>query len=146
MTRRVIGLTVLALGVVAVAAFTVAMVMVVYPRVLKLTAPGLCPDDMPDAFVVSFTSQAPDGGTSTEISLFCMGERGQFTEIGLAAPYLRLTGAATVGLAVLVALLIVQVRLRRRRRSRPRAAAPPAKAPERGPVDAPWGMPVDPPV
>ncbi|HEX6422857.1 MAG TPA: hypothetical protein VFZ79_05215 [Acidimicrobiales bacterium] len=143
MTRRMIGLTVLTVGVVAVASFTVAMVMVIYPGVLKLTAPSLCPDDMPDAFVVSFTSQAPDGGTSTDISLFCMGERGQFTEIGLAAPYLRLTGVATAGLAVLVVLGAVRVRVGRRRRSRPRVAAPRAGAPGPGPVDAPWGTPTD---
>jgi hypothetical protein len=68
------------------AAFITLMLMVIYPRSMTFGAAWLCPEDRPDPFIVSETYQTDDG-TSTSSSLFCMGERGEFVEIGLWDPF-----------------------------------------------------------
>jgi hypothetical protein len=131
---RVLLALVILLGV---SAFTASMLMVIYPGSFKLTAPLLCPADQPDPFVVRYTYQTSDG-TSTNFTLFCMGERGQFTEVGTWAPFALLAGFATGGLAAVAGILAVLAHVSRHHRP-----DLPADAPADAPVDAPI---VDPPV
>jgi hypothetical protein len=134
---RILLALVILLGV---SAFTASMLMVIYPGSFKLTAPLLCPADQPDPFVVRYSYQTSDG-TSTNFTLFCMGERGQFTEVGTWAPFALLAGFVTAGLLVLTAGLAVLARLSRHHRP-----VPPEDAPV-SPVDAPVDAPiVDPPL
>ena len=56
-----------------------------FPGSMKWTAPVLCPDEQPDAFVIRIT-ETDSEGTSYSFSLFCMGERGDFTEAGTWRP------------------------------------------------------------
>jgi hypothetical protein len=142
---RVLLALVILLGV---SAFTASMLMVVYPGSFKLTAPLLCPADQPDPFVVRYSYQTSDG-TSTNFTLFCMGERGQFTEAGTWVPLALLTGFVTAGLVGATAALAVLAHLSRRRRpDRPEGAPVDAPvAPVDAPVDAPVHAPiVDPPL
>ena len=88
MTRIVVVVGV-ALGLAVGLLVVMSLGLVVYPGALKLTAPVLCPDDQPDAFVVRTTVEDSEG-TSTSFTLFCMGERGQFTEVGTWQPLLLL--------------------------------------------------------
>jgi len=110
-----------ALGLVSLAVFTIVVLAIgtaIYPGSFKWTAPMLCPDDQPDPFVIRTTTQDSEG-TSTSFSLFCMGERGQFSEEGSWSPMLILfvfTYAGFVALnAVAIGLFAVR-RIRRRRR------------------------------
>lgn len=142
------GRVLLALAILlGVSAFTASMLMVIYPGSFKLTAPLLCPTDQPDPFVVRYSYQTSDG-TSTNFTLFCMGERGQFTEVGTWRPLALLAGFVTAGLVGLTAVLAVLAHLSRHHRPVPSEDTPvdapvdaPAPAP---PVDAP--PIVDPPL
>lgn len=118
MTRRFVWVTV---GLASLALTTIVLLAIgtaIYPGSLKWTASTLCPADQPDPFVIRTTTQDSEG-TSTSFSLFCMGERGEFSEVGSWEPMLVLfvsTYAAFVGLtAVLFGLFAVR-RTRRRRR------------------------------
>lgn len=128
-------------------AVTSSLLMVIWPGSFKLTAPLLCPADQPDAFVVQYTVQTTDG-TGTNFTLFCMGERGQFTEVGTWAPLALITGFVTAGLVVLAAGLAVLAHLSRHHRPAP-PGDDPADAPVDAPVDAsfaPPSPPVDAPI
>jgi hypothetical protein len=104
-----IGLTTVS----AVVAIIVAvLVMVIYPGAFRLTAPVLCPDDQPDAFVVWYSTTTGDGETSTNFTLFCMDERGEFTEIGSWKPLAVVFGSIAAGLVALAFLLAVIAALR----------------------------------
>jgi hypothetical protein len=125
------GVALLVLGVAAVTVVSVGIA--IWPGSMKLTAPVLCPAEQPDPFVVRTTTSDSEG-TSTSFSLFCMGDRGDFTEVGTWEPYGLLflyTWAAFVALALLI---IARVRWRRRRRAGATPAAPDPAAPlEAGP-------------
>lgn len=100
-----VGATVPAIVIVAVGG-------AIYPGALKLTAPQLCPDDQPDPFVIRTTTQDSEG-TSTNFSLFCMGERGDFSEAGSWRP-IGLLFVWTYGVLVALAVLVFGVRRARR--------------------------------
>lgn len=96
------------LGVLAFAAVMTTCILTIgiWPGEAKLTAPLLCPDDQPDAFVVADTYSVRPGETSTNFTLYCMGERGQHTEVGFFVPFVLLTllhGAIILGLVLLLA-------------------------------------------
>jgi hypothetical protein len=112
-----IGLLLAALFALAISAIVVeSIVQAVYPGSLKWTAPMFCPEDQPDAFVVRTETQDAEG-TAISFSLYCMGERGDFTEVGTWRPYgilfLYIYGAL-VGLALLLVIRIVRRRAKRR--------------------------------
>lgn len=121
----------------AVSAFTSTMLMLAWPGAFELTGPWLCPDDQPDTFVVEYSVQTRDG-TGTNFTLFCMGEGGQFTEVGTWKPLGLVTAGVTGGMLVLVAAIVVLARL-----SRAGAAAGAGPGPQDGPV---VGPPVDAPI
>lgn len=125
----------IAVAVLAVAALTVSAVgIAIWPGSMKLTAPVLCSSEQPDPFVVRTTTTDSEG-TSTNFSLFCMGDRGDFTEVGSWEPY-GLLFLYTWGLFVALALLLYARRLWRNwrldRLTRPRPD--PAPRPDAGPV------------
>lgn len=97
------------LGVLVFAAVmtTVAVTIGIWPGEMTLTSGWLCPDDQTDAFVVTDTFQTHEG-TSTNFTMYCMGDRGQITNVGFFRPAAILTlfhGALFVGLALLVLIL-----------------------------------------
>ena len=95
-----------------VAAFIAMMLTVAYPNSLKVAAPYLCPDDMPDAFVVRYEVQTSDG-QGINFTLFCMSERGEFEEVGTWRPLLVLVIAVAAVFFGLMFLQIVHVGVRR---------------------------------
>lgn len=98
------------LGVSAIV--VVAVGGAIYPGSLKWTASQLCPEDQPDPFVIRTTTQGSEG-TSTSFSLFCMGERGDFSEAGSWRP-LGLLVLWTYGVLVALTVLVFGVRRARR--------------------------------
>jgi len=110
-------------GLVSLAVTTIVVLAIgtaIYPGSFKWTAPALCPDDQPDPFVVRTTTQDSEG-TGTSFSLFCMGERGEFSEAGSWGPMLVLfvfTYGAFVGLIAAMFGLFAVRRVRRGRRGR----------------------------
>lgn len=133
MKKRAFWAVVIAL-IMAVAAITVASVgIAIWPGSMKLTAPVLCPSEQPDAHVVRTTTTTSDG-TSTSFSLFCMGERGDFIEIGTWEPY-GLLFLYTWGLFVALTLLFFLRRAwRHRRLDRLTRPPDPVQPVEAGPI------------
>lgn len=102
---------------------TVVVAVGIWPGEAKLTAPLFCPDDRPDAFVVSDSYSVHPGETSYEFTLYCMGSRGEVTDVGFFRPLAVLTlGHALLIVAVIAALILV---LRARRARRPPAGTIP---------------------
>lgn len=108
------------LGVVFTSAMvTLLMAIAIWPGEAKLTAGVLCPTGRTDVFVVTDTVQASEGGTATDYTMYCVGPRGEATEIHFLEPFAVLWAAHAVllGLAVL-AWSLLSPRRRRRRRDR----------------------------
>lgn len=80
------------------------------PAALELTGPVACPDGQSDTIVTTalFESDDPTGGgvrsTGAGVSLFCMGERGETTEVGLLRPIGVLVGGLALAVVALAAL------------------------------------------
>lgn len=80
------------------------------PSALALTGPVVCPDGQPDTIVTTALVESDDhtgGGvrsTGTGVSLFCMGERGDATEVGLLRPIGVLAGGAALAVVALATL------------------------------------------
>lgn len=128
--------TVVVLLILAVAAITVSSVgMAIWPGAMKLTAPVLCSSEQPDPFVVRTTTTSSEG-TSTSFSMFCMGDRGDFTEIGTWEPFALLFLSTWGAFAALTLLLVLRRSWRRRRWNHlDRITAPDAAPPvEAGPI------------
>ena len=86
-TRPGCGALLLGLAVMAGAALLLTILTsVIWPGEAKLTAPLLCPDHRPDAFVVVDSYSSAPGETSYDFSLYCMGDRGDVTEVGYFRP------------------------------------------------------------
>ena len=99
------GKFLLALGIgSAIMAFLVLMGSLVYPGAMEWTAPWTCPDDQQDTIVVRDTYQTEPGETSTNFTLYCLGERGDFTDAGFGKPMLVLI---VFGVIALVAFVVV---------------------------------------
>jgi len=113
--RGCLGLSVI-LGILAFAASmtTIILFFAIWPGEAKLTAPLFCPDDKPDAFVVTDTYSAQPGETSTTFTLYCMGARGDVDDVGVGRPFLVLTLGHAV-LIVGVTVLAIQLFIRRKR-------------------------------
>jgi hypothetical protein len=127
----VLGIVLFGLAVAAI--IVVSVGIAVWPGSMKLTAPVLCPSEQPDPFVVRTTTTDADG-TSTSFSLFCMGERGDFSEVGTWEPY-GLLFLFTWGAFVALALLqLARGAGRRRRRHRALGAPDPVPPLKAGPI------------
>ncbi len=117
--RTLIGLAGLAFVATMV---TIVTTLAIWPGEAKLVAPLLCPDDQGDAYVVTDTSTDSSGDTSTSFTLYCMGPRGDITDVGWGRPFGLLLGFhAGLLVALTAALSILGALLRRRRR---RSAGP----------------------
>ena len=60
----------------------------VWPGEVKLLAPVFCDADLPDPVVVVDSYNTRPGETSYSYSLYCVGPRGNFDEIGWMRPFL----------------------------------------------------------
>lgn len=107
-------------GVVAAGLFSIAfvgmlvslLVMVIWPGSFTLFAPLLCSGELPDAYVVVDRSQVVPGETSFNVTMYCVGARGEADEVGFIRPFLLLLVTVTVVLAALG--LVMRARSRRR--------------------------------
>ena len=108
-----------------------AVLTVVWPGVLKLTAPLVCAEGFDDTVVARDTTHTAPGETSTSFTLYCMNERGELSDEGGFRPAaLVFVGCAALYLVVAaVMMLAVSRRGRRRRRGAP---GPP------GPTEVGW--------
>jgi hypothetical protein len=98
---------------------TVIVTVGIWPGEAKLLAPVLCPDDQPDAFVVADTTSVRPGETSTNFTLYCMGDQGQHTDQGFGIPFLLLTVAHAALWAAVIVLFGLSAAIRRRGRRGP---------------------------
>lgn len=85
MRQRLLVLIGLALALLVACVTIVGAGVGIWPGSMKLTAPVLCTDEQPDPFVVR-TEYSDGDGTSYNFNLFCMGERGDYREVGVAKP------------------------------------------------------------
>lgn len=103
------GLIVMALVLVFVSVIvTIVIAFGIWPGELTLTAPIVCPEDRPDAFVVSDTVSPAPGESSTTYTVICLGPDGEQTNAGLLRPFVLVAlahGALLVGLGVVVVVL-----------------------------------------
>lgn len=111
------GLITLGIALFVASMMTVIIAVAIWPGEAKLTAPLLCPDDQPDAFVVADTTQVQPGESTTNFTMYCMGERGDVTDRGFALPFAVLTAFHLGLLVLLVGVLSVRGVLRQRRRT-----------------------------
>ena len=96
---------------------TIIVSMAIWPGEVALTAPLLCDDARPDAYVVRDTYNVRPGETSMTFTMYCVGPRGDYDEIGTFQPFLVLWAAHTMILAAVALLGIAFVRLRSGRRA-----------------------------
>ncbi|MEV6279749.1 hypothetical protein [Nocardia sp. NPDC051832] len=92
--------------------FSTLVPVALWPGEAKLTAPLFCSATTPEPFVVSDTFHDSEG-TSTNYTLYCVGERGALTNEGFALPMLVLFTAHVL----IITTLILLVTLVRRARS-----------------------------
>lgn len=90
-------------------------VLGIYPGALRPTGAVLCPDDKPTARVVEYSEPTPDGATASNATLFCLGERGDLTEVGTWRPLGLFFAGWLLAMEVLVLPFVL---LSRRRQSR----------------------------
>ena len=95
----------------------------IWPGQMKLTESVFCDEARPEAIVVSDTYSTGDGETTTNFTLYCMGERGDVVDIGWARPFLLVLAVNAVGMLVLLLLLVSTVK-------RVRASGSPPCGPE----------------
>ncbi|MFD3745659.1 hypothetical protein [Nocardia sp. NPDC058633] len=89
------------------------MAVVVWPGEAKLTAPLFCSPPATEPVVVSDTFHDSEG-TSTNYTLYCVGDRGELTDEGFALPMLALFAAHALILTALVVLAVLIGRVGRR--------------------------------
>lgn len=126
-SKPVVALVLVAILLFTSGMVTILMAMAIWPGEAKLTAPLLCDDDRPDPFVVRDTYNVRPGETSMTFSLYCVGPRGDYDEVGWTLPTLVLWAAHTAILLVLLLAVVVRARIRRSRRAinEPLVAPPP---------------------
>ncbi|WP_084523600.1 hypothetical protein [Nocardia inohanensis] len=84
----------------AAGALTLVVPLAIWPGEAKLTAPMLC-SPATEPMVVSDTMHDSEG-TSVNYTLYCVGQRGEFTDAGFALPMLILFAAHLTILAAFV--------------------------------------------
>lgn len=106
----------LLVGPLLVGLFIGLMVAVIYPRSMRL-AGFLCPEDKPDAFVVTYSTTS-GGETGSSFTLYCMSERGEVREVGTWRPMLVVCAWAVGFTYAIVLVLFLWGVVRRSRRDR----------------------------
>ncbi|MFD0360166.1 hypothetical protein ACFQZZ_01735 [Nocardia sp. GCM10030253] len=87
------------------------LTIAIWPGEAKLTAPLFCEDPYNQPMVVSDTFVDSEG-TGTNFTLYCVGDRGEFTDEGFLLPWLAVWAAHT--LIVFVLALLIAAATRRR--------------------------------
>ncbi|WP_406280328.1 hypothetical protein OH799_13925 [Nocardia sp. NBC_00881] len=103
---------------VAAGVLTTVVPVAIWPGEATLTAPLFC-SSATEPMVVSDTMHDSEG-TSVNYTLYCVGERGAFTDEGFALPMLALFGAHVV----VVTALVLLAKLWTRSRADPAAQSP----------------------
>jgi hypothetical protein len=100
--------------------FTITMLSlitsVIWPGQAKLLAPLFCDDARPDAFVVSDTYSSAPGETSTSFTLYCVGPRGDHTDVGWFKPFLGICVMNALAVTAVAVALGIRPWMRRVRR------------------------------
>lgn len=92
------------------------IMMAVWPGEAKLLAPVFCNDCQTEAIVVSDT-YSDNGGTSTNFTMYCVGDQGDYTNVGWMRPMLLLALIHTAIVLVIYHLFRAPGRWRRWRGS-----------------------------
>ncbi|TJZ80466.1 hypothetical protein FCG67_05195 [Rhodococcus oryzae] len=79
---------------------------VIWPGQALYLAPLFCEQPTGEAVVVSDTYASGDG-TSTDFTLYCVGDRGQTIDAGWLRPFLLLWGCYAAALATVVVVVAV---------------------------------------
>ncbi|MQY17971.1 hypothetical protein [Nocardia macrotermitis] len=95
--------TALATGLVG-GGFSIVIPVAIWPGEAKLTAPLFCSPPTPTPMVVSDTFHDSDG-TSTNYTLYCVGDHGTLTNEGFALPMLVMLTAHILIVTALVLLI-----------------------------------------
>ncbi|MFE3795695.1 hypothetical protein [Nocardia tengchongensis] len=95
-----------------VGAFSIILPVAIWPGEAKLTAPLFCSPPATQPLVVSDTFHDSEG-TSTNYTLYCVGDHGTLTNEGFALPMLVMLTAHIV-IITAVALLAATLRTRRK--------------------------------
>lgn len=112
-----------------IAAFA-AVLTVIWPGSMKLSAPILCPDGFADPLVVRDTYSVQPGETSTTFTMYCLSPRGEVHDAGALKPVMVVTAGLVVITTVvgLVGMLLVGRSAVRRRVRRGGERPEPAEA------------------
>lgn len=81
--------------------------LAIWPGELKLLAPIFCTDAQPDAFVVADTTNPRPGETATSFTLYCMGPRGDSTDVGFLEPFLMIS--VVNGLVLMIPIVVAAI-------------------------------------
>ena len=79
---------------------------VIWPGQALYLAPVFCEQPTAEAVIVSDTYASGDG-TSTDFTLYCIGDRGQTIDEGWLRPFLMLWGCYAVAIVVLVVVVAI---------------------------------------
>nr|WP_246044859.1 hypothetical protein [Rhodococcus oryzae] len=88
------------------AGFLTLISSVIWPGQALYLAPLFCEQPTGEAVVVSDTYASGDG-TSTDFTLYCVGDRGQTIDAGWLRPFLLLWGCYAAALATVVVVVAV---------------------------------------
>ncbi|WP_216895968.1 hypothetical protein [Nocardia alni] len=114
-SRRRIGAgAVIAVGfaiLVGTALLGCVLPVAIWPGEAKLTAPVFCHGPYTDPIVVSYPVDS-DGGTN--ITMYCVGQRGQYTEVGFLLPWLTLWALHAAIVTVLIVVITAARRISRK--------------------------------
>lgn len=105
----------LGLGIIVFCAVIGTIIMMtIWPGEAKLTAPLFCSDDRPQALVVRDTYSNGTGETAINFTLYCIGDRGNFENVGWFKP-MAVLSLVHFGLLVIVVFAVtLWVRFRKR--------------------------------
>lgn len=95
---------------------TIIFATAIWPGEAKLTASLFCPPGRPDAFVVEDV-RAAAGRRTSNLTMYCVGERGDYTKIGWARPFLTLMAVHTALFGLFVVALRIYFRRKRANRA-----------------------------
>lgn len=96
-----------------------AGLMGIWPGVMKLTAPIVCPAGFDDTVVARDTYHTRPGETSTTFTMYCLNDRGEVSDEGVLVPMAIITGVLAAAYVALVVALIVIGAVKRRGRGQP---------------------------
>lgn len=106
--KRLGALLIALVATAGIMAFVVLMGSLIFPGALKWTSGTVCTDGEADPVVVRDTYQTEPGETSTNFTLYCVGDRGEIENAGFGKPVgtLIVWGIAAAMVPVVILFLL----------------------------------------